>query len=216
MTRTTLNSTIDADIHSGVSGGITAATVNSVLKDIAANCLMPEDLAGSGSLASSITSIQLNATLEVDDAVHGGSVLMTPARSGADNPGIWVRGGTTSSYPNLCLQVPNGADSDWVVMTLQGRSQSEHPGDAGFFASIGGNLIFYNLGGTNIVFDSSSGGQCQFKGPLVMQPNYGLQLSDYMIIANPAEGTLAWDFTNHTLVVSDGTYWYPVQLGSAY
>ena len=49
MNRSTLLSTIATDICTGC--GVTAATMDSVLDDIANNCVMPEDLAGSGANA---------------------------------------------------------------------------------------------------------------------------------------------------------------------
>ena len=41
-------------------------------------------------------------------------------------------------------------------------------------------------------------------------------MANYASIASPTEGMLAWDFTNHVPVVSDGTYWYPFTLGAHY
>ena len=67
MDRTTLLSTIATDICTGC--GITAVTMDSVLDDIANNCVMPEDLNGAGSLAGALDPLWISAW----EPFHGAS-----------------------------------------------------------------------------------------------------------------------------------------------
>jgi hypothetical protein len=88
MNRSTLLSTIATDICTGC--GITAATMDSVLDDIANNCVMPEDLTGGGSLTSSITTLDICGGKFQADA--------TGALS-ADNGNILLGGNLTGGTP---------------------------------------------------------------------------------------------------------------------
>jgi hypothetical protein len=140
MDRSSLLSTIAGDIYPGA--GVTAVTMDAVLDAVANNVVMPEDLAGSGALASAITAVAFGPGISCDSAAIGLGGAYTGGTPG-DGSATFAKGNcTVDGGGNLTAatlnsdagQVSTDGGGDISCVSISGTS--------------GGEVTWWSIGGT--------------------------------------------------------------------
>ena len=148
MDRSELLSTISGDIYPGA--GVTAATMDSLLDAVANNVVMPEDLAGTGSLAAAITEVVFEPGVSCD--------------SGAIGLGGAYTGGTpgdgSARFAGGNFKVDGGGNMTAATINSDGGAiSSDGGGDlyvAGLYLQEGADYAGVSLSIGILVFDASN------------------------------------------------------------